>query len=92
VGKLSIEDLGFRFEDQSTQPSAVQEIEGFSLLGQELTNEPNKKGKIALKGKVNKKGSLAVDGSLQFTRWMWQSSSKQSPFLCCRWSHILASF
>ena len=65
VGKLSIEDLGFRFEDQSTQPSAVQEIEGFSLLGQELTNEPNKKGKIALKGKVNKKGSLAVDGSLQ---------------------------
>lgn len=65
VGKLSIEDLGFRFEDRSLQHVAVQEIEGFNLLGQELTNEPNKKGTIALQGKINKKGSLNVDGSLQ---------------------------
>ena len=65
VGKLSIEDLGFRFEDQSLQQVAVQEIEGFNLLGQELTNEPNKKGTISLKSKINKKGSLNVDGSLQ---------------------------
>jgi hypothetical protein len=65
VGKLSIEDLGFRFEDRSLQHVAVQEIEGFNLLGQELTNEPNKKGTIALKSKINKKGSLNVDGSLQ---------------------------
>jgi hypothetical protein len=65
VGKLSIDDLGFRFEDQSTQPAAVQEIEGFNLLAQGLTNEPNKKGTIALKTRINKKGSLNVDGSLQ---------------------------
>ncbi|UCV18014.1 DUF748 domain-containing protein [Ferribacterium limneticum] len=65
VGKLSIEDLGFRFEDRSLQHVAVQEIEGFNLLGQELTNEPSKKGTIALKSKINKKGSLNVDGSLQ---------------------------
>lgn len=65
VGKLSIEDLGFRFEDQSTQPVAVQEIEGFNLVAQGLTNEPNKKGTIALKSQINKKGSLKVDGSLQ---------------------------
>lgn len=65
VGKLSIEDLGFRFEDRSLQHVAVQEIEGFNLLGQELTNEPNKKGTISLKSKINKKGSLNVDGSLQ---------------------------
>jgi hypothetical protein len=65
VDKLSIEDLGFRFEDRSLQHVAVQEIEGFNLLGQELTNEPNKKGTIALKSKINKKGSLNVDGSLQ---------------------------
>lgn len=65
VGKLSVEDLGFRFEDRSLQQVAVQEIEGFNLLGQELTNEPNKKGTIALKSTINKKGSLNVDGSLQ---------------------------
>ena len=65
VAKLSIEDLGFRFEDQSMQPVAVQEIEGFSLLAQGLTNEPNKKGTIALKSQINKKGSVKVDGSLQ---------------------------
>ena len=52
VGKLSIEDLGFRFEDQSLQQVAVQEIEGFNLLGQDLTNEPNKKGSISLKSKA----------------------------------------
>ena len=65
VGKLAIEDLGFRFEDQTTQPAAVQEIDGFNLLGEGLTNEPNQKGKIALKSTINKKGSLNVDGSLQ---------------------------
>ena len=65
VGKLAIDDLGFRFEDQSLKPAAVQEIEGFSLLGQELSNEPNKKGKLALQGQINKKGRLKVDGSLQ---------------------------
>lgn len=65
VGKLAVEDLGFRFEDQTTQPNAVQEIDGFSLHGEGLTNEPNQKGRIALKTRVNKKGSLNVDGSLQ---------------------------
>jgi hypothetical protein len=65
VGKLSIDDLGFRFDDQATQPVAVQEIEGFNLVAQGLTNEPNKKGTIALKSQINKKGSLTVDGSLQ---------------------------
>lgn len=65
VGKLAVDDLGFHFEDRSLQPAAIQDIEGFSLLGQNLTNEPNKKGSISLKSKINKKGSLNVDGSLQ---------------------------
>lgn len=65
VGKLAVDDLGFRFEDQFLRPAAVQEIEGLSLQAEGLTNEPNKKGKIALKSRINKKGSLSVDGSLQ---------------------------
>lgn len=65
LGKLVVDDLAFRFEDRTTQPVAVQEIEGFSLHGEELTNAPNQKGKIALKTKINQKGSLNVDGSLQ---------------------------
>lgn len=65
VGKLAVEDLGFRFEDQTTQPVAVQEIDGFNLHGEGLTNEPNRKGKIALQTQINKKGSLNVEGGLQ---------------------------
>ncbi|MFZ2267345.1 MAG: DUF748 domain-containing protein [Azonexus sp.] len=65
VAKLNIEDLAFRFEDKSTSPAAVQELDGFSLRGESLTNEPNKTGTLALQGKINKKGSLKVDGSLQ---------------------------
>jgi hypothetical protein len=65
VVKLNIEDLAFRFEDKATSPAAVQELEGFSLQAENLGNEPNRKGKLALQGKINKKGSLKVDGSLQ---------------------------
>lgn len=65
VAKLNVEDLGFRFEDQSTQPAAAQVLDGFNLSGENLSNEPGKKGSISLRSKVNKKGSLNVDGSVQ---------------------------
>lgn len=65
VEKLAIEDLAFRFEDQATRPTAIQELENFNLTGQNLSNEPGQKGTIALSSKVNKKGSLKVDGSVQ---------------------------
>ena len=47
------------------RPVALQEIDGFNLHGENLTNEPGKKGSISLKSKINKKGSLSVDGSVQ---------------------------
>ncbi len=65
VAKLDIDDLAFAFEDKSTSPAALQELEGFSLHAENLGNEPHKAGKLALQGKINKKGSLKVDGSLQ---------------------------
>ena len=65
VAKLKIEDLAFRFEDQSTRPVAVQELDGFTLSAENIGNEPGKKGSISLQGKVNKKGNLNVDGSVQ---------------------------
>lgn len=65
VAKLNIADLAFRFEDQSTQPVAVQQLEGFSLRGENLGNDPGKKGSVALEGKVNKQGSLTLAGSVQ---------------------------
>ncbi len=65
VGKLTIDDLGLRFEDRFLQPAAVQEIDGFNLHGEDLTNEPNRKGKITLKSRINKKGNLKIDGSVQ---------------------------
>ncbi len=65
IAKLAIEDLAFRLEDQTTRPAAVQELEGFSLHGENLSNEPGKKGTVSLKGMINKKGRLNVDGNVQ---------------------------
>lgn len=65
VAKLNVEDLAFRFEDQSTRPNALQELEGFSLQAENLSNAANKQGKLVLQGKLNKQGRLKVDGSLQ---------------------------
>ena len=65
VGKLAINDLSLRIDDQATTPAAVQILDGFNLTGENLSSEPNKKGTISLKTKVNQKGSLKVDGSLQ---------------------------
>ncbi|WP_265942984.1 DUF748 domain-containing protein [Dechloromonas sp. A34] len=65
VAKLNIADLAFRFEDQATRPAAVQELEGFSLRGVNLGNDPGKKGSIALEGRINKQGNLKVGGSVQ---------------------------
>lgn len=65
LDKLTVEDLGFRFEDQTTQPVTIQVLEGFGLTAEGLTNAANQKGKLALKTKINKTGSLSVAGSLQ---------------------------
>jgi len=65
IAKLNVEDLAFRFEDLSTKPAALQELENFSLHGENLGNVPGKKGSITLQGKINKKGSLNVGGSVQ---------------------------
>ena len=65
IAKLAVEDLAFRLEDQTTRPAAVQELEGFSLHGESLGNEPGKKGTVSMKGTLNKKGNLNVDGTVQ---------------------------
>ncbi len=65
LDKLAVDALAFRFEDQTTQPAAVQQLDGFSVQGQGLTNEVGKKGQIAIKGKVNAKGGVDVAGSVQ---------------------------
>ncbi|WP_428827671.1 DUF748 domain-containing protein [Azonexus sp. IMCC34842] len=65
VAKLTVDDLAFHFEDQATKPAAIQELDGFSLRGENLGNVPGKKGRIRLQGKINKQGSLNVDGSVQ---------------------------
>ena len=65
VGKVTVDDLVLRVEDQSTKPAAVQVIDGFSLAAENLSTEPGKKGNISLKSRINQKGSLKVDGSVQ---------------------------
>lgn len=67
LAKLNVDDVSFRFEDQAFRPAAVQTLEGFSLAGENLGNEPGQKGSISVKGKVNEKGSLSVEGNVQAT-------------------------
>jgi uncharacterized protein involved in outer membrane biogenesis len=65
LAKIEVDGLDFRFEDRSTGQTAVQELSGLRLLGENLSNEKGSKGRIELAGKVNKRGSLKVDGSVQ---------------------------
>ena len=65
VGKVAVDDLVLRVEDQTTKPAAVQVVDGFSLMAENLSTEPGKKGNVSLKSRINQKGSLKVDGSVQ---------------------------
>ncbi len=65
VGRLVVDDLAVRVEDQTTSPVAVQSIDGFTLTADNLSTEPGKKGSISLKSQVNQKGSLRAEGSVQ---------------------------
>ena len=65
VTKLTVDDVAVRVEDRSTAPVAIQTIDGFSLLAENLSTEPGKAGTVSLKSRINQKGSLKVDGSVQ---------------------------
>ncbi len=65
AGKVTVNDLALRVEDQTTKPAVVQVIDGFSLAAENLSTEPGKKGTLSIKSRVNQKGSLKVDGSVQ---------------------------
>ena len=65
VGKVQVSDLAFRMEDQTTRPAAVQVVDGFNLVGENLSTEPGKKGNVSLSSRVNQKGSLKVNGAVQ---------------------------
>jgi hypothetical protein len=65
IGKVAVDDLVLRLEDQTTRPAAMQVIDGFSLTAENLSTESGKKGNVSLKSRINQKGSLKVDGSVQ---------------------------
>ncbi len=70
IGKATVDDLTLRLEDQMTRPAAVQVIDAVSLVGENLSTEPGKKGSISLKSRINQKGSLKVDGSVQLAPFL----------------------
>ena len=65
VTKLAVDDVAVRVEDRSTAPVAIQTIDRFSMLAENLSTEPGKAGTVSLKSRINEKGSLKVDGSVQ---------------------------
>jgi hypothetical protein len=65
LGKLAVNNLSLRLEDQRTSPTAVQVIDNFNLTAEGLSTAANAKGQVKLATRINSKGSLKIDGSVQ---------------------------
>lgn len=65
IARLEADDLAARFEDFTTEPSAVQVLENFNLKAENLDSRAGSKGTLAVHGKVNGKGTLKLDGQMQ---------------------------
>ncbi len=66
IGHLAASDMALRFEDQTTEPAAIQQIDGFSLEANQLDTGAGKSGILAVSGRINQKGKFKLDGKLRF--------------------------
>ncbi|MDP2827639.1 MAG: DUF748 domain-containing protein [Sulfuricellaceae bacterium] len=66
IGHLTGSEMALRFEDQATEPAAVQQIDELSLNVDQLDTGEDKQSAIAVSGRINQKGKLKVDGKLRF--------------------------
>ena len=65
LGRLSLDEVGLRFEDRTLSPVAVQELTHASVSAQQLDLHPERENTLALNATVNQTGQLKASGSVQ---------------------------
>lgn len=65
LGRLSLDEVGLRFEDRTLSQVAVQELTHASLSANQLDIHPEREKIFALNATVNQTGQLKASGSLQ---------------------------
>jgi hypothetical protein len=60
--KLSLEDFAASFDDATVSPPARIALSRVSVIGENLSTEPNAKGRATLKATLNKRGTLSLTG------------------------------
>ncbi len=65
VGRLSIEELGLRFEDHTLSPMAVQDIAHARLSAENLDLSAEHENVFTLDARVNQTGKLKASGSVR---------------------------
>lgn len=58
------ENIAMRFEDQTVNPAAVQNIEGLSFTAENLSTDLAQTTQITTNFRVNKRGTVAVNGTV----------------------------
>lgn len=58
------ENIAVRFEDQTVNPAAVQNIESLSFLAENLSTDLTQTAKISTNFQLNKRGIVAVNGTV----------------------------
>lgn len=65
LGRLSLDEVGLRFEDRTLSPAAVQELTHASLSADKLDINPGRENTFTLNATVNQTGQLKASGSVQ---------------------------
>lgn len=65
LGRLSLDEVGIRFEDRALSPAVTQEIAHASLSADKLDINPGHENTFTLKATVNQTGQLKASGSVQ---------------------------
>jgi outer membrane protein OmpA-like peptidoglycan-associated protein len=65
LGRLSLDEVGLRFEDRTLSPVAVQELTHASLSAKQLDIHPEHENTLALNATLNQTGQIKASGSVQ---------------------------
>ncbi|MGV0960826.1 MAG: DUF748 domain-containing protein [Limnohabitans sp.] len=65
LGRLSLTEVGLRFEDRTLSPAATQEVTHASLSGDKLNIKPGQQNTFTLAATINQTGQVKASGTVQ---------------------------
>ena len=65
IARLSLDEVGLRFQDETLSPVAVQEVTRASLSATNIDTRPRQENTFTLNATVNQTGQLKASGSVQ---------------------------